>query len=213
MSKIKRVFAILICAMLLIAVTTGLGVTVYAAEEVQSTEQGAEMPGEAEINTEKPETTESEETDGSTIDSVAAKFIGYLKAKYGDDYEYYYNLIIEQWGSIEGYLLAFGSKLPDEYQSGWDKFVGWLKEYAPLWATPLAIAIVIIVAFIGKKAVNGAIERIVNKKLNPVVEELNRQSKAQIATVKSQKALLGGNVKFAQEIQELDEAAKELTNG
>ena len=148
----------------------------------------------------------------SDLEGLADSFKAYLKAKYGTDYEFYYNQIIEQWGSVEGYLLSFGTKLPEQYQSGWDKFVGWLGKYATVWAPTLAILIVILVAVIGKKAFNKLIEKVVNTKLKPIVQELNAQSKATISILQAQKVLLGNGEKFLNTVKELENSEKELKN-
>lgn len=191
--KIKKVFMVVIAAMLLVFLCAGFGGFALAEEEMSPPEQTEEVAPD--------------------IEGVAEQFITYLKDKYGADYEFYYNQIIEQWGSVEGYLLAFGNKLPEEYRTGWDKFVGWLKEYSPVWATSLAIVIVIIVALVGRKVFNSAIERIVNTKLKPVVNELNLQSNATMSIMHAQKALLGTVPKFKDNVTELEEAEKELKNG
>ena len=47
-----------------------------------------------------------EPTDGSETENLVDRFIANLKDKYGDDYEYYLNAILEQWGSVEAYLLS-----------------------------------------------------------------------------------------------------------
>lgn len=204
MIKIKKAFMLCIAAMLLMFNCVGFAVIAFAEEETPP-EQITEVIPEPEVP--------SEDNTAVSIDGVAAQFINYLKDKYGAEYEFYYNQIIEQWGSVEGYLLAFGNKLPEEYQSTWDKCVGWLNDYAPVWAVPLAVIIVIIVALVGRKVLNNAIERIVNAKLKPVEQELNLQSKATVSMMHSQKALLGNVPKFADNVKELEEAEKELTDG
>ncbi len=174
---------------------------------------------EPEISPTSPDNVAGGETDGtgetdgeSNIEGVVAQFTEYLKEKYGADYETYYNSIIEQWGSIEGYLLSFGGKLPEEYKSGWDKFVGWLDRYSAVWAPALAVAIVIIVAVVGKKAFNNAIAKIVNAKIAPVVNELNAQSNATVSILRSQRALLGKVPKFSDNVKELEEAERRLAD-
>ena len=150
---------------------------------------------------------------GEGIEHIADTFIEYLKERYGDDYEHYYTQIIENWGSVEAYLLTFGEKLPEKRKTSWQKFVGWLREYASVWAPPFAVAMVIIVALIGKKHFDKIIERIVNAKLKPIVGELNKQSKATVSILHSQKALLGSVPKFTDNVKELEESEKELANG
>lgn len=200
MKKIQRAFVIVLASILLLLVGTG-GSLVAFAEEVQ----------------EPPAVTEETETD---IDCIAEQFVNYLKDKYGADYQLYYNDIIEQWGSIEGYLLAFGNKLPEQYQTGWDKFVGWLKEYSVIWAPVLAVVILIIAVIVGKKKFKkikewftALVEKLVNKRLAPIEKELNLQSNAIISQMRAQKALMGTADKFSDNVKELEEAEKELTDG
>lgn len=200
MTKFKKAFAIILTTILLLFITIGTGITTYADTE-------ADPP----INTEETEVS---------IDDLADQFVDYLKDKYGSDYEVYYNFIIEQWGSIEGYLLAFGNKLPEEYQSGWDKFVGWLNEYAPIWVSAVAVIVLIIAIIFGKSKIKklkewltALIEKLVNKRLAPIENELNLQSKATLSLLHSQKAIFGMSEKFAENVKELEEAEKELSDG
>jgi len=203
MTKIKTVLLSLIAATLLMFFCTGATAAVYAdGGDLEQTTEQTEPPAESEINA-------SDDTD---ITLLADKFTEYLKAKYGADYEFYYNQIIEQWGSVEAYLLSFGDKLPEEYQSGWSKFVSWLGEYSVVWAPAFAVAIVILIAVLGKKYFNKIVERIVNSKLKPVVQELNLQSKATATMLKAQRVMLGDgkNEKFTETIAAIDKAEKEL---
>lgn len=192
MTKIKTTLLLILAVMLIIFVCTGARLATYAQADE---EQAAELPEEH-----------------TNIDGIAEQFTDYLKAKYGEEYEYYYNAIIEQWGSVEGYLLAFGDKLPEQHKTSWDKFVSWLGDYSPVWAPALAVIIVIIVAVVGKKAFNKFIEKIVNGKLSPIVKELNLQSNATATIIRAQRALLGNNERFAGAVEELTEAEKELKN-
>ena len=166
----------------------------------------------AETLSDEPTISQSEETEKSDLAVAAEKFVEYLKEKYGEDYEYYYNKIIEEWGSIEGYLLAFSDKLPEGHKSGWDAFVSWLGEYSVVWAPTLAVGIIIILAVLGKKQFNKIVEKIVNGKLKPVVKELNLQSNALAKMLDAQRALLGNCEKFSEEAKGLEEAVKELKN-
>lgn len=202
MTKLQKAFAVIMATVLLLFITMGAGVASYA-DEVQ----------------EPPAITEETEQTETGIDGVAEQFVAYLKDKYGADYEYYYNLIIEQWGSVEGYLLAFGNKLPEEYQSGWDKFVGWLNEYAPVWVTALTVVVLITALIVGKSKIKklkewftALAEKLVNKRLAPIENELNLQSKATLSILHSQKALFGSSEKFSENVKELEQAEKELNN-
>lgn len=204
--KTKKIFVVLLCIALLVMIVVSPFVVAVTASA-----DGGTSPAE--------ETTENviegeEPTDGAlAIEGIADGFKAYLKERYGEEYQYYYDRIIENWGSVEAYLLSFGEKLPEEKRTDWDKFVGWLNEYAPVWAVPLAIAIVIIVALVGKKWFNAIVDRIVNAKLSPIISELNKQSSATVSIIHAQKALLGSGERFADSVKELDESEKELKNG
>lgn len=157
-----------------------------------------------------PETPTDGETDGDDITGIVDRFIANLKDKYGDDYEYYLNAILEQWGSVEAYLLSLTDNLPDELQTGYADFIGWLGEYASIWAPCLAVALVIIGFIVGKKALNTILNRIVEARIKPIEEELNKQSAAQAAQLKATRALLGTNEKFAEERKSAEDAEKKL---
>lgn len=199
MTKLKMAIVIILAA-IIVSVSIGSVFVAFAdtSDGVQSTAQ----------ETVDPNISLNE----SDLEVIADKFTEYLKAKYGADYEFYYNQIIGQWGSVEGYLLAFGNKLSEEHRTGWDKFVGWLGDYAPVWAPALAVLIVILVAVIGKKQFDKLVEKIVNGKLSPIVKELNSQSNATVAILHSQKALLPKDERFAETVKELEESERGLKN-
>ena len=193
MNKIKTAIVILLAA---IVVFVGVGATAIVFADASPVATAETIDSDISLD-------ESEKID---IEGIAADFVNYLKAKYGEEYEYYYNQIIEHWGSVEAYLLSLGDKLPEEYQSGWQKFISWLGEYSVIWAPALAVVIIILVAVIGKKQFNNA----VNSKLAPIIAELNKQSNATIAILHANKALLGSNEKFFEAVKELNESEKEL---
>ena len=112
---------------------------------------------------------------------------------------------IKEWGSVEAYLLSLGENLPEEYKNGWEKFVAWLGEYASVWAPALAVVLVIVAAVFGKKLVHRIAELF--KKL---FQGSNQQSSALIAVIRAQKALMGTNEKFSENVKELEEAEKRL---
>lgn len=161
----------------------------------------------ADSGEEASKVTETLDENASTI---AEQFCDYLKSKYGEDYEYYYNRIIEEWGSVEAYLLSFGEKLPQEYKTSWDYFVEWLGEYSPVWAPVFTVVIVIVVAVIGKKKFDAIVKNVVDKKIAPVINELNKQSKSLATIAEANRALLPKNEKFADISESLDSSAKEL---
>lgn len=175
----------------------------FAMSAVYAADGSQEIAAEEEINTEST----------AGIEGVADNFLNYLKERYSDDYLYYYDKIIDNWGSVEAYLLSFGDKLPEEHKNAWQKFVGWLSEYSSVWAPAFAVAVVIIVALIGKKQFNKIVDRIVNVKLQPIVGELNKQSSATVSILHAQKALLGTGERFADSVKELEKSEKELKNG
>lgn len=199
MNKIKTAIVILLAA---IVVFVGVGVPAMVF---------ADTVPVATAETIDPDIS-SDESEKSDIEGIAADFVKYLKTKYGEEYEYYYNQIIERWGSVEAYLLSLGDKLPEEYQSGWQKFISWLGEYSVIWAPAIAVILVICAVVIGKKQFNKIIERAVNSKLSPIITELNKQSNATIAILHANKALLGSNEKFSEAVKELNESEKELAN-
>lgn len=198
MTKIKTAILLMLSVLLVLFVSVGSTLTTHA-------DAGETLPIE--------ETEEGAETNDEGFDELVAQFTAYLKDKYGADYEFYYNQINERWGSVEAYLMSFGEELPEEYQNAWQLFIGWLGEYAPIWATALAIIIVIIIAVVGKKQFNKIVEGIVNKKLRPIENELNLQSTAMISNLRAIKLLLPNNEKYTETAKELENAEKELKNG
>ncbi len=199
MSKIKTALLALLAAILLIFICMGATVTA-SADNVQPVGQ-----------TEQEETVDPDiSLDEAQNDGVEAKFIELLKAKYGEDYEYYYNRIISQWGSIEAYLLSLGNKLPEEHRSPWRKFVGWLDEYSVIWAPALAVILIICVGVIGKKQFNKLVEKVVSGKVSPINDELNKQSAALVTIMHTQKLLLPKTEQFSETASELESAEKEL---
>lgn len=154
--------------------------------------------------------TSAEETAGDETENLVDRFIGNLKEKYGEDYEYYLNAILEQWGSVEAYLLSLTDNLPDGFRAGYTDFIAWLGEYSPVWAPALAVALIIIGFIVGKKVLNKILNRIVEARIKPIQEELNKQSEAQAAQLKATRALLGTNEKFAEERKAAENAEKKL---
>lgn len=230
-SKLKLFFITIIAAMFICIICGG---TLIASAETEPTENpataetdGAEngeeendelappadLSGETEEETPAtpPADTEEDTEEDTEIENVAANFVEWLKATFGADYEYYYDQIIDNWGSIENYLLQFGEEnIPEEYQTGWNEFVAWLGEYSAVWAPVFAVAIVILVYIIGKKRLESIMKKVVDSKISAVGTEMNKQSKALTSIIRSQKAMFGTNEKFADNVKELDESEKEL---
>lgn len=200
-----------------------VGVSAAEAEPPAQVTDGTKIAAENNDNeaTKPPETDSEGETEQTTTEeadepfdmaALVEKFTAYLKDKYGAEYEEIYNGIIEQWGSIEAYLLQFGEEyIPEEYNAGWTAFVTWLRENAPIWATPLAIACVIFIAVFGKKAFTAIVKKIVDVKVDVLSTELNKQSAALSAQMKALKTIMPMSEKCAAAVQELDEKEKELS--
>lgn len=202
MPKIKTLFITILASTVLAFACAGGALFAFA-----DTDNGTEIAIEdTSDNTVAPDIS----ADESDFNALVVQFTDYLKAKYGEDYELYYNQIIVQWGSIEAYLLSLGEKLPEERRTGWQKFVGWLAEYSPVWAPVFAVILVILGGVLGKKQLNKLVEKLVNSKLSPLVRELNLQSNATAAMLNAQKALLGGNERFTETVAEIDKAEREL---
>lgn len=161
------------------------------------------------------ETTVDEEMGAEGLKTLVDGFIEQLKAKYGDDYETYYNAVIGQWGSIEEYLLSLVTEeTPDAVANGWTAFVKWLGEYSPVWGSIFAIVSVMIVVLLGKKALNkvtgfvtgtGGKFKTLFGEVNKIDAALNAQSKALVK-------LLGENERFAEERAELEKTAGDLSD-
>lgn len=202
MPKIKTLLITILAATVLAFTCAGTALCAFA-----DTDGGIEIAIE-----EAPEYAVDPDisADKSDFNALVVQFTDYLKAKYGEDYDLYYNQIIAQWGSIEAYLLSLGEKLPEEHRTGWQKFVGWLTEYSPVWAPVFAVILAILGGVIGKKQLNKLIDKLVNSKLSPLVRELNLQSNATAAMLNAQKALLGGNERFTETVAEIDKAEREL---
>ncbi|MGN0807991.1 MAG: hypothetical protein ACI4MN_06065 [Candidatus Coproplasma sp.] len=108
---------------------------VYAAsaEEVQSVSENAEnQPVEG-------EDVSGEQTDEPTSNGVSDSVKQYLMSVYGAEWETHYNQIIEQWGSIEKYLLSASENLPDEYKYKAQELIVNAGGYVPIIAYCLLI--------------------------------------------------------------------------
>ena len=190
----KILFSLVLVAALFLVAFTAIPFVAHAEE---APEQGVVV-----VTEEEPGKSETEE--------LVDRFIANLKAKYGEDYDYYLNAILEQWGSVEAYLLSLTDNIPDEFQTGYTDFISWLGKYSSVWAPCLAIALVIVGVIVGKKALNTILTRIVETRIKPIQDELNKQSEAQAAQLKATRALLGANEKFAEERKAAEVAEKNL---
>lgn len=194
--RLLATLALFVCLFLVLPVM-GNAATV-SAEETTSGE-GAETP-----------VTPEEETEGETGDgwlqTLVDGFLVQLKARYGEDYETYYNAILAEWGSVEEYLLSLiDENTPDAVARGGAAFVKWLSDYAPIWGSALAIVAVIIVALFGEKLITG-----MNKKFKTIVSAFNTLYTSEKAQNEALVKLLGENERFAEERKALEEANREI---
>lgn len=204
--KIKVVFITIIAAMLVFFISGG--VMIASAEEVSDPTPQTEITDEGQGET--PPAVEPEEPE-QTDEQIGEDFVEWLKATFGSDYEYYYNQIIENWGSIEDYLTQFGEEhLPEGFNAGLQKVLDWLNEYVAIWAPVLAIVVIVAYYLIKKRSTRKTIEKVVDSKMTVLSDELNKQSKAIMAIGHGQTALLGKNARFADTVKEIEDTEKEL---
>ncbi len=155
--------------------------------------------------------TDEETTDG--LKTLVDGFLAQLRDKYGEDYETYYNAILDKWGSIEEYLLSLVGE-EDEAGSGWISFVNWLHEYAPVWGSVLAVALLIIVILFGKSALRKVSDWVTGtgKRFHTIYSAFNTLYAAQKAQNDALLKLLGENERFQTEREALEKASEELTD-
>lgn len=208
----KRLRAILIVALVVVftlAVCLFCSQTVYTASADTGT---AEITAE---NAENEPTTPETDTDGSLTENgtetITDSVRAYLQAIYGNDYEKYYNKIIENWGSVEKFLLNASENLPDEYRYKATELLTTVNAYIGVGAD--AVLLLCVSAYIIYRARK-------NKKINADLKTLkagdNQIETAQLAIIQSQKAqsaalqkLLPGD-KFENEVAILAESDKAL---
>ena len=206
--KIKVVFITIIAAMLVFFISGG--VMIASAEEVSDPAAQTEVTDDVQDGEPPAEIPEEPETP-QTDEEIGADFVEWLKATFGSDYEYYYNLIIEHWDSIEDYLTQFGEEnLPEGFNAGLQKELDWLDEYVAIWAPVLAIVVIVAYYLIKKRSTRKTIAKVVAGKMNVLSNELNKQSKAIMAIGHGQTALLGKNARFADTVKEIEDTEKEL---
>lgn len=154
-----------------------------------------------------------EEAGGEGLQTLVDGFLAQLKAKYGEDYETYYNAILAEWGSVEEYLLSLVTEdTPDVAADGWRAFIAWLGEYSPVWGSILAILCILIVILFGKKALKRVGEWLTGAggKFKTVFASINKMYAAHIAEQKAILRLLGENEKFKTEREALEQSVKEI---
>ncbi len=167
------------------------------------------------VRTSAEEAPQTEEVtdEKSELKTLVEGFLAQLKAKYGEDYETYYNAILAEWGSVEAYLLSLvDENTPDVTATGWTKFVKWLGEYAPIWASILAAGAIIIIIVCGKKALGKVANWATGTggKFKTVFNSINKLYTAQNAQSEALIKLLGENEKFKNERAALQSSVEEI---
>lgn len=206
MSKIKKFSKLLLIVSLILC--CAIGVLFMGGASLAD---GSETPSADEITSEVDNSDEAEE---NGLQDLIDSFLVQLKEKYGDDYERYYNAILEEWGSIEAYLLSLAENgtISDVAADGWSKFVKWLGEYAPIWGSVLAVTALIIVIMFGKKALKKVTGFVTNtgSKFKTLFAELNKMENVQIAQNRALEKLLGENQRYAEQRQDLEKTVEEI---
>lgn len=163
--------------------------------------------------TDEEEETKTEETEKGE-NSLLDGFLGQLKDKYGEEYEVYYNAILNEWGSVEAYLLSLADDqtIPDVAADGWKQFVSWLGEYSPIWGSILAVVCLIIVILFGKVALGKIRQFVISvaDKFKTLFKSVNKQYVIMKAQNDALLALLGENPKFEEKRKALISANGEI---
>lgn len=129
----KKLRTVLILALIMVFMLAGLFCFPQYVYAAPSSEQ--------QIISENAENEPLEGTDGNdeqidepTTGGVSESVKQYLISVYGDKWETYYNQIIEQWGSVEKYLLNASENLPDKYKYKAQELIISTGGYVPLIA-------------------------------------------------------------------------------
>lgn len=183
--------------------------TTYAIPTEEYDTQINVQDGENELVTPSTDTDDSLPEVGT--ETISENVRAYLQKIYGDDYEKYYNQILEHWGSVEKFLLNASENLPEEYRYKSTELATKVNAYIGVGADAiLLLCVSVYIIYRAKK----------NKKLNADFTTLkacdNQIEVAQLALIESQKAqsaalqkLMPGE-KFEGEVNELKESDKVL---
>ena len=184
MKKFLVFFTALLCAVLLVGGVCSASAAEVADEPAQVAESG-----------------------------LAEEFIQTLKDRYGEQWETYYNAILDEWGTVEAFLLsAMPDGAPDVAKNGWNKFIDWTRENWVIIAAVGAVVLTVIVVLFGKKCV-GLIVGFFKKmfslvgKLFSGVNLLYKNAKAQNDALL---ALMGNNPRFSAQRDALNATNEEM---
>lgn len=197
----KKMIVVFLAAVLLLfgISATCVYVSACAEEAVQETPVEPQEPSDGQ---------DGETDDGaqSGLQTLVDSFIAELKARYGDQWQQYYDAIIAEWGTVEQYLLSLVPEdSPDVVKDGWQEAVSWLGEYSPIWGSILAAVLVIIVIVFGKKALNALKNFFLS-----LFRSKNKEYQALTAQNEALLALLGENPKFEENRAALKASNKEM---
>lgn len=155
----------------------------------------------------------AEEPAQAAESGLAEEFIQTLKDRYGEQWETYYNAILDEWGTVEAFLLsAMPDGAPDVAKNGWNKFIDWTRENWVIIAAVGAVVLTVIVVLFGKKCV-GLIVGFFKKmfslvgKLFSGVNLLYKNAKAQNDALL---ALMGNNPRFSAQRDALNATNEEM---
>lgn len=144
---------------------------------------------------------------------LAEEFIQTLRDRYGEQWETYYNAILDEWGTVEAFLLsAMPDGAPDVAKNGWNKFIDWTRENWVIIAAVGAVVLTVIVVLFGKNCV-GLIVGFFKKmfslvgKLFSGVNLLYKNAKAQNDALL---ALMGNNPRFSAQRDALNATNEEM---
>lgn len=197
----KKMIVVFLAAVLLLFGISATCVYVSACAE----ETAQETP----VEPQEPTDVQDGETDDGAqgvLQTLVDSFIAELKARYGDQWQQYYDAIIAEWGTVEQYLLSLVPEdSPDVVKDGWQEFVSWLGEYSPIWGSILAAVLVIIVIVFGKKALNALKNFFLS-----LFRSKNKEYQALTAQNEALLAMLGENPKFEERRAALKASNEEM---
>lgn len=197
----KKMIVVFLAAVLLLfgISATCVYVSACAEEAVQETPVEPQEPSDG-------QDVETDDGAQSGLQTLVDSFIAELKARYGDQWQQYYDAIISEWGTVEQYLLSLVPEdSPDVVKDGWQEAVSWLGEYSPIWGSILAAVLVIIVIVFGKKALNALKNFFLS-----LFRSKNKEYNALTAQNEALLALLGENPKFEENRAALKASNKEM---
>lgn len=177
---------------------------------IESAESSATNEGDNSV-----EYVPSEGEGDTDIDSFSQILTSYLEKKYGEDYQIYYDAILQEWGSAKAYvenvLLNAVNEgiISEENASGFQSFINWLHKYTVIWVPVLSVVFLAVGLRVGKNTV-AKIKEFFNKIFNKVFKGNNQNSSALLVVLDSMEVLLGNSSKTEEQRKKIEEVKKEL---